>query len=79
MKKHNPHTPILIREATGFEPTLFARYSASPILLHTRCKSKDSRTNTAAEYGQEKKVTLKGLDDKSIEQKVSELVQSESA
>ena len=27
MKKHNPHTPILIREASGFEPTLFARYS----------------------------------------------------
>lgn len=30
MKKHNPHTPILIREASGFEPTLFARYSTFP-------------------------------------------------
>lgn len=30
MKKHNPHTPILIREASGFEPTLFARYSMLP-------------------------------------------------
>ena len=30
MKKHNPHTPILIREASGFEPTLFARYSTLP-------------------------------------------------
>lgn len=29
MKKHNPHTPILIREASGIEPTLYARYSAS--------------------------------------------------
>ena len=27
MKKHNPHTPILIREASGIEPTLYARYS----------------------------------------------------
>ncbi|KAF2629742.1 NADH dehydrogenase, alpha subcomplex, subunit 2 [Macroventuria anomochaeta] len=57
MKKHNPHTPILIREASGIEPTLYARYN----------------------YGKEKKVTLKGLDDKSIEQKVTELVQSQSA
>ena len=31
-----------------------------------------------AEYGQEKKVTLNGLDDKGIEQKVAELVQSET-
>ncbi|KAH6618785.1 thioredoxin-like protein [Boeremia exigua] len=57
MKKHNPHTPILIREASGFEPTLYARYN----------------------FGKEKKIQLKGLDDKSIEQKVSELVQAESA
>jgi len=26
MKKHNPHTPILIREAMGIEPRVFARY-----------------------------------------------------
>ncbi|KAF3043879.1 hypothetical protein E8E11_005818 [Didymella keratinophila] len=57
MKKHNPHTPILIREASGFEPTLFARYN----------------------YGKETKVLLKGLDDKSIEQKVTELVQKSTA
>ncbi|KAF1359956.1 NADH dehydrogenase, alpha subcomplex, subunit 2 [Lizonia empirigonia] len=57
MKKHNPHTPILIREASGIEPTLYARYN----------------------YGQEKKVALKGLDDKTIEQKVAELAQNASA
>ncbi|KAJ4381209.1 hypothetical protein N0V86_003558 [Didymella sp. IMI 355093] len=57
MKKHNPHTPILIREASGFEPTLFARYN----------------------YGKETKVSLKGLDDKSIEQQVTELVQKSTA
>jgi len=26
MKKNNPHTPILIREAMGTEPKVFARY-----------------------------------------------------
>lgn len=26
MKKANPHTPILIREASGVEPKIFARF-----------------------------------------------------
>jgi len=26
MKHHNPHTPILIREASGVEPRVYARY-----------------------------------------------------
>jgi NADH dehydrogenase (ubiquinone) 1 alpha subcomplex subunit 2 len=26
MKKHNPSTPILIREASDVEPRVFARY-----------------------------------------------------
>ncbi|KAJ5263351.1 hypothetical protein N7478_010956 [Penicillium angulare] len=26
MKKHNPHTPILMREASGTVPRVFARY-----------------------------------------------------
>lgn len=29
MKKHNPHTPILIREAQNVEPKVYARYGAS--------------------------------------------------
>jgi hypothetical protein len=28
MKKHNPHTPIMIREASGIEPKVYARYGA---------------------------------------------------
>lgn len=32
MKKHNPHTPIMIREASGTEPTVYARFGA----LHDR-------------------------------------------
>jgi hypothetical protein len=31
MKKHNPHTPIMIREASGIEPTVYARFGASVI------------------------------------------------
>nr|POE59129.1 nadh-ubiquinone oxidoreductase 10.5 kda subunit [Quercus suber] len=26
MKHHNPHTPIMIREAAGIEPRVYARY-----------------------------------------------------
>ena len=26
MKKNNPHTPIMLREALGYEPRVFARY-----------------------------------------------------
>lgn len=26
MKRHNPYTPILMREAQGTPPTLYARY-----------------------------------------------------
>lgn len=29
MKKHNPHTPIMIREASGTEPKVYARFGAS--------------------------------------------------
>ncbi|KAF2839898.1 NADH dehydrogenase, alpha subcomplex, subunit 2 [Patellaria atrata CBS 101060] len=54
MKKHNPHTPIMIREALNVQPVVYARY----------------------EFGKEKKVSLDGLDDKGIEQKVTELVQT---
>ncbi|KAF2232203.1 NADH dehydrogenase, alpha subcomplex, subunit 2 [Viridothelium virens] len=54
MKNHNPHTPIMIREAMGVEPKVYARY----------------------EYGREKMEPLKGLDDKAIENKVTELVKA---
>jgi len=31
MKKHNPHTPIMLREASGIEPKVYARYGASTL------------------------------------------------
>jgi hypothetical protein len=31
MKKHNPHTPIMLREASGTEPKVYARYGTLKI------------------------------------------------
>lgn len=33
MKKNNPHTPIMIREALGIEPKVFARYGMWETLM----------------------------------------------
>jgi hypothetical protein len=33
MKKHNPHIPILIREAQDVEPKVWARYGVYDVLL----------------------------------------------
>jgi NADH dehydrogenase (ubiquinone) 1 alpha subcomplex subunit 2 len=71
MKKHNPHTPIMIREASGTEPTVYARFGASEPAIRARLYA-----NTGVDFGKEKKLPLKGLDDKAIEQQVSDLVQS---
>jgi NADH dehydrogenase (ubiquinone) 1 alpha subcomplex subunit 2 len=35
MKKHNPHTPIMMREASGTEPRVFARYGTTCAQLET--------------------------------------------
>jgi NADH dehydrogenase (ubiquinone) 1 alpha subcomplex subunit 2 len=57
MKKHNPHTPIMMREATGTEPRVFARYGT------TKAQSKESdKANTTdhTELGKEKQEALSG-------------------
>jgi NADH dehydrogenase (ubiquinone) 1 alpha subcomplex subunit 2 len=72
MKKHNPHTPIMIREASGIEPTVYARFGASVMPERRDWQL----TNATVDFGKEKKLPLKGLDDKAIEQQVSDLVQS---
>ena len=78
MKKNNPHTPIMLREARGTEPRVFARYGfgkekqealsgrfLSP--LHACC----SRDRSGDVY----RVTGGiGLSDKEIEEKVTRLV-----
>ena len=57
MKKNNPHTPIMLREALGYEPRIFARYGTLPdrSLLHGQ--------HTYAmdvELGKEKQESLNG-------------------
>ena len=72
MKKNNPFTPILIREAQGVEPKVWARYgefSPSLIVLATGLTK-------ILEYGREQMAPLIGLDDKAIEGKVTELVKT---
>ena len=31
MKKNNPHTPIMLREALGVEPRIYARYGTDRV------------------------------------------------
>ncbi|KAK5009210.1 hypothetical protein LTR28_002137 [Elasticomyces elasticus] len=86
MKKNNPHTPIMIREALNVEPKVYARYGPSastpspprPSRSTPRINPSDQETNTLhpIEFGREKMESLKGLDDKAIENKVTELVKS---
>ncbi|KAI6248832.1 NADH-ubiquinone oxidoreductase [Erysiphe necator] len=53
MKKNNPHIPIMIREAAGSLPRVYARYA----------------------QGIEESVSLAGLSEKEIENRVSQLTQ----
>jgi NADH dehydrogenase (ubiquinone) 1 alpha subcomplex subunit 2 len=73
MKKNNPNIPIMLREAAGTAPRIYARYGRSleDILL---CII--GALTTLSEYGQEKSESLDGLTDKQIEDTVSGLVRT---
>lgn len=61
MKKNNPHVPILMREAAGTEPRVFARYG-TPILCgsytctpggtraNPMCRIREGKAGVAVEY-----------------------------
>ncbi|KAF4964646.1 hypothetical protein FSARC_7442 [Fusarium sarcochroum] len=69
MKRNNPNTPILIREAAGTQPKVYARYEAAT-------ETRDRITDAAyTERGTEKSQILEGLSDKQIEDAVTGLVQ----
>ncbi|KAE9974098.1 hypothetical protein BLS_000603 [Venturia inaequalis] len=72
MKKHNPETPIMIREALDVTPKVWARYGR----FLAQAWREEITANRWAEFGKEKMVPLNGMDDKAIETKVTELVQS---
>ena len=69
MKKNNPQTPILIREAQGTLPKVFARYGACELTC-------DVVKLIGAEFGNEKSQSLEGLSDKQIEDTVTGMVKN---
>ena len=72
MKHHNPHTPILIREAMGFEPRVIARYEFG------REQAEDLKGKSICNSGREWELTWgKGLDGKAIEDKITALVKGQ--
>lgn len=90
MKKNNPHTPIMLREALGYEPRIFARYGT--LLDGIFLPGQDTYTMDT-ELGKEKQESLsgrlghswrlitgtdsaQGLTDGEIEAKVSSLVRT---
>lgn len=75
MKKNNPNTPILLREAQGTLPKVFARYD----LGRETSKSLDGKNLIcrARNGNQSRLIYRPGLSDKQIEDVVSGLVKSE--
>lgn len=55
MKKHNPETPILIREATGVAPKVWARYGT----LQEK-DTNDVQANNKLALGRERSEELSG-------------------
>jgi hypothetical protein len=65
MKKHNPHTPIMMREAMDTEPRVFARYGMDKDPLTTDCQNRLKKEygltiDGNAEFGKEKQEALSG-------------------
>lgn len=56
MKKNNPHTPILLREALGTEPRVYARYGLG--FWSSHCDT--AELIRYAERGKEKQESLSG-------------------
>jgi NADH dehydrogenase (ubiquinone) 1 alpha subcomplex subunit 2 len=75
MKKNNPQTPIMLREAAGTLPKVYARYGAY-LIARTRYPGAD---DIITEFGSEKAQSLEGLTDKQIEETVTGLVKNASA
>lgn len=74
MKKHNPTTPLLVREAFGVPPKIYARYGKLPPCLS---QMKDGRKGRAdeTEMGKESSVAVDGLSASQIEKALQDLAQ----
>lgn len=76
LKKANPKFPILIRECSGAEARLFARYGGNTVLT---CMPVTTCSVTAtkyfyADFGVEQSVSINGLDSNAISSKLEDLV-----
>ncbi|KAJ5612248.1 hypothetical protein N7510_005442 [Penicillium lagena] len=83
MKKHNPHTPIMMREAMDTEPRVFARYGMDKDPLKTDCQNRLKKEygltmDEYAEFGKEKQEALSGLSEQQIEERITNLVKASS-
>jgi NADH dehydrogenase (ubiquinone) 1 alpha subcomplex subunit 2 len=67
MKKHNPHVPVLIREAFGVPAKAYARYGIHPFLNWID-----------VDFGLEHKVSLDGMSEKECEDAVEKLIKLET-
>lgn len=82
MKKNNPQIPIMLREAQGTLPKVYARYGMPRT---KRCRPQGAPldeglewmlTRGAADFGNEKAQSLEGLTDKQIEEAVTGMVKT---
>lgn len=65
MKKHNPNTPILIREAFGTPAKVFARFGTSVSMFFQL---------TCAEFGKETQLDLENRTRKDIEAELKKII-----
>lgn len=77
MKRNNPQTPIMLREAAGTLPKVYARYGPS-VPAAAPATIRATRANPGAEFGSEKQQSLEGLSDKQIEDAVTGLVKNDA-
>lgn len=76
MKKNNPQTPIMIREAAGTIPKVYARYGTFEELGSYSVLGDCALLTSLSEFGNEKAQSLEGLTDKQIEETVTGLVKN---
>lgn len=74
MKKNNPTIPILVREAQGTIPKVYARYGTTLLRIRKIGVGNSKLMAATIDFGTEKSQSLEGLSDKQVEDAVAGLV-----
>ncbi|CAH0015803.1 unnamed protein product [Clonostachys rhizophaga] len=74
MKKNNPTIPILVREAQGTIPKVYARYGTTLLRIRKIGVGNSKLMAATTDFGTEKSQSLEGLSDKQVEDAVAGLV-----